>query len=445
MIKYFTPTKLSDNIHETPEGFLICYDVPIGRTGQQIYGAGETPLDTNDEGQTLITRDPNELFNPNTIASFEGKPFTIRHPEEFVNPDNWSELAKGVIQNVRKSDTKSDTGEEYLVADILVTDALAISLVKSGVREVSCGYEAIYESTGKGKGRQTQIVGNHLALVEQGRAGPSYAIMDHIYKERSYMSKLAEQMKSFFSKAVDEAVASEKKEKAKDETVEKKDDKKDAVKDDGMSDIVTMLKSILDKLEGMKESTPNSSTTTTSASDESDDDDKDKKEKDKSDKAKDDEVPTGMEERMKAMEMALAKILDKLNDKDEDEDEEDSEETGDEEMESTKTGDTAMRAEILAPGIAMTKNVKEKALTAAYSTKDGKAVIDSLTGGKAPTFDSSEKVSNLFIAASEILKARRGTGLEKTKSGIDMVTDTAAGPMSPEKLNELNKAFWGRK
>lgn len=437
MIKYFTPTKLSENIHETPEGFLICYDVPIGRTGQQVYGAGETPLDTNDEGQTLITRDPDELFNSNTIASFEGKPFTIRHPEEFVNPENWSELAKGVVQNVRKSDTKSDTGEEYLIADILVTDALAIQLVKSGVREVSCGYEAIYESTGKGKGRQTQIVGNHLALVEQGRAGPSYAIMDHKYKERSYMSKLAEQMKSFFSKAVDEAVASEKKEKAKDETVDKKDDKKDAVKDDGVSDIVAMLKTILEKIEGMKADAPNTEkTTTTAASDE------DKDEDDKKDKAKDDEIPTGIEDRMKAMEMALAKILDKLNGE---EDEEESEETGDEDEKSSMTGDTASRAEILAPGIAITKDVMQKAIAAAYSTKDGKSVIESLTGGKAPTFDSAEKVSNLFIAASEIMKARRGTGLEKTKSGLETVNDAMTGPMSPEKLNEMNKAFWSRR
>ena len=34
-------TTLSPNMDRTPEGFLICRNVPINRTGTQIYGAGE--------------------------------------------------------------------------------------------------------------------------------------------------------------------------------------------------------------------------------------------------------------------------------------------------------------------------------------------------------------------------------------------------------------------
>jgi hypothetical protein len=70
MIKYFTPTKLSENIHETPEGYLICMDVPIGRTGTMQYGANETPLEADDHGQVAVTRDAENLFHPDTISSF---------------------------------------------------------------------------------------------------------------------------------------------------------------------------------------------------------------------------------------------------------------------------------------------------------------------------------------------------------------------------------------
>ena len=47
------------------------------------------------------------------------------------------------------------------------------------MREVSCGYDADYEQTSPGKGKQSNIIGNHLALVDQGRAGHAYAIQDH--------------------------------------------------------------------------------------------------------------------------------------------------------------------------------------------------------------------------------------------------------------------------
>ncbi len=106
------------------------------------------------------------------------------------------------------------------------------------------------------------------------------------------------------------------------------------------------------------------------------------------------------------------------------------------------TGDTASRVEILAPGMdAKGKDVKAKALKAAYATKDGKKAIDALSGGKAPTFDSAEKVNVLFIAASELLKAQRTQDFSKTKQtrDSDLIDGTAKeSVMTAEKMNELN-------
>jgi hypothetical protein len=62
---------------------------------------------------------------------------------------------------------------------LLITTEKGIELVKAGLREVSCGYDAQYEQIEKGKGRQRDIIGNHVALVTKGRAGSRCTIQDN--------------------------------------------------------------------------------------------------------------------------------------------------------------------------------------------------------------------------------------------------------------------------
>ncbi len=156
----------------TPEGFLLCSNVPIARTGTLIYMAGELPVEPDETGYIQVTRTPEEVFHPDAIASFEGKPVTNLHPDELVNPDTWQAVSVGTVQNVRRQG-------DLLVADLLITQADAIKDVQSGLREVSCGYEAEYEAMGPGKAQQRAIVGNHVALVPKGRCGSICSIKDH--------------------------------------------------------------------------------------------------------------------------------------------------------------------------------------------------------------------------------------------------------------------------
>lgn len=439
MKQFFVTSKISENLRETPEGYLVCIGVPIARTGDMEYGPGETPLESGSGGIVLITRDEKEVFSPKTMASFEGKAVTISHPSEFVGPDNWKDLCRGIIQNVRRGegDQKDD-----LIADLLITDKLAIGLVKNGLREVSCGYEAEYEQNGEGKGIQTNIIGNHLALVEQGRAGSSYAIVDHKHKGETKM-KLTEKIKAIFAKAQDEAMEiakdaekEEEKKKVGDDDDKDKEKSKDAQSYD---ELVSMMKDVMSKVSAMA-----------GKSDDADKDEDDKKKSDDADedddkkKSDDEDAPSGIEDRLKALEASVAKLLEtKAGDEDgsviEDEDADESED--DDFEETTATGDTASRAEILAPGIAITKDVKAKALKAAYGTKDGKKVIDALTGGKAPAYDSAEKVATLFVAASELLKVSRVRENAKTKATRDSGVD-AQGSVTAEKMNEINANFY---
>jgi hypothetical protein len=106
-------------------------------------------------------------------------------------------------------------------------------------------------------------------------------------------------------------------------------------------------------------------------------------------------------------------------------------------MDMCKDADTIARAEILAPGIVKTADVKDKALKAAYATADGKAVIDVLLGGKA--FDSADK-DLLFIGASEMVKANRRSTLAPVVTNDQKST----GPMTAERINEINAARFGR-
>ena len=84
----------------------------------------------------------------------------------------------GHVQNVRRGSEPLESGDIPLLADIIVTDRAAIEAVRAGDRELSCGY--VYKLARNGKGRldQTQILGNHVALVSKGRAGSEARIYD---------------------------------------------------------------------------------------------------------------------------------------------------------------------------------------------------------------------------------------------------------------------------
>lgn len=173
MISYYGYT-ISPNQLETGEGFLICRNVPIARTGTQQYLASEIGLQGNDVID--VERPEEEVFSPAAMASFEGKPVTNDHPTELVTPDNFSRYEKGHAQNVRRG---SGEFENFLVADLHIHDAELIEAIRSGKRQVSCGYECEYAEEG-GKISQTKIRGNHIAIVDEGRAGAKAAIMDSI-------------------------------------------------------------------------------------------------------------------------------------------------------------------------------------------------------------------------------------------------------------------------
>lgn len=173
-MKAFYGARFSPYMTRTPEGFLVCHSVPICRTGMQEYLPQE--LGVADAGGALkVYREEDEVFKTAAIASFEGKPVTDDHPPVGVDASNYASYTKGTVQNVRRG---SGTDGDKLICDLVVYDAALIAKIDAGKREISCGYECKYIERDDGTYCQKDIIGNHVAVVEEGRAGHGVAIRD---------------------------------------------------------------------------------------------------------------------------------------------------------------------------------------------------------------------------------------------------------------------------
>ena len=161
----------------TPEGFLHI-KARIGRAGLQDYKAGEIggPAGAPHEANVRVYRPPEEVFDPASLASFAGKPVTLEHPPAMVDSGNWKQFAVG------HSGGSVTRDGDHIATDLVVTDAAAVDKARAG-SELSNGYWADFDFTPgltpEGEpydAVQRKIRGNHIALVDQGRCGPSCTV-----------------------------------------------------------------------------------------------------------------------------------------------------------------------------------------------------------------------------------------------------------------------------
>lgn len=201
MLAYYG-TSITDHITEKPGGGIICTHVPIARTGEMQYLAGELHLDGDPDRIITVIREPEEVFAPAALASFEGVLVTDNHPPENVTAESFSAYSRGHIQNIRQEG-------DFVIGDIHIGDkVLASEVLHSVKRQISCGYECVYEPLPDGRYKQTRIRGNHVAVVPSGRAGPSVSIHDsaeNAGKGKNTMSKFAEAILKAFGMAAKDA------------------------------------------------------------------------------------------------------------------------------------------------------------------------------------------------------------------------------------------------
>lgn len=168
-MRFLVAEKLGPHKFKTPEGYLICTDAILSRTGKQEYKRCEIFGDACDEPDKIVNvdRTDDEVFSDKAMASFENKPICIEHPDHDVNAENHNELAVGFVRDVHKGE---DDGHPVMMGTLVITDKDAVEAVESGeYKELSCGYDCDIDDDGEP--RQRNIRGNHVALCKHGRAG----------------------------------------------------------------------------------------------------------------------------------------------------------------------------------------------------------------------------------------------------------------------------------
>lgn len=158
---------------ELPNGWLHV-DGYIGRSGILEY--------TRADGTTWREyRPPEEAFHADSLDSFAMVPLTNNHPPGGkLTAENTREFQVGTVERPQRD-------EQRMRSRMLITDARAIADVRAGKAELSCGYSADVEMRAgvspngqRYDAVQRNVRGNHVAIVDRGRAGPQFRIrVDH--------------------------------------------------------------------------------------------------------------------------------------------------------------------------------------------------------------------------------------------------------------------------
>lgn len=168
-MRFLVAEKLGPHKFKTPEGYLICTDAILSRTGKQEYKRYELFGDSCENPDKIVNveRTDDEVFSDKAMASFENKPICVEHPNHDVNAENHNELAVGFVRDIHKGE---DGGKPVMMGTLVITDKDAVEAVESGeYKELSCGYDCDIDDDDEP--RQRNIRGNHVALCKQGRAG----------------------------------------------------------------------------------------------------------------------------------------------------------------------------------------------------------------------------------------------------------------------------------
>jgi len=160
-----------NSIIDEDTGFLTA-DAVIARTGIQKYLNSEL----GDEGTGIVGvyRPVGEVTSDKSLNSFVNVPVTNEHPTEMVTVDNVKMYSKGSISNVNVVQLD---GESALKTRLTITDKDLIADIQSGKKELSVGYtNVLVQQDGTYKGEdykyiQTDIIANHVAVVDAGRCG----------------------------------------------------------------------------------------------------------------------------------------------------------------------------------------------------------------------------------------------------------------------------------
>ena len=412
-MQYFFTTRLGNTRFEMADGSLLCKDVPIARTGAQVYDESELEgLIGDEDGEIVVTRDADEVFRPETLASFEGMAFTLGHPKDMVNPGNWKDYAHGHIQNVRRG-----TGDQsdLMLGDIHIKTAEAIQQVMNGLEQISMGYDADYEQKGPGQARQHSIIGNHCAGVPNGRAGIRCSIGDSNTMAKTKQGWLTQLKRAIKTK--DSATMEDLMENAPAELIEPE------------LDLPRALNITINPAQPLPPNKELGGLTT---------------DEDGEGGA---QTTSELEAKVDALALLVQQLINPTSTATVD-----SDDPEEKEEKTRATTDAAYhqgvvaRAELILPGVKLPEGgklaaFKRSTMDAAFKTPEGQALLVPLVGAN-PDFAKMPKATldAMFVSASEIAKARNSAPAAASRASFY----DASNKNSPAALNKAFAAHWNK-
>ena len=170
--------------HTDANGYLHVSETPISKAiinpyrGSEIPNAEQLGLDPNKVYYLL--RDPKELKH--AAGTFNNLPILDKHIPVSALDLNDPDIKKHVVGS---TGTDAEFKDPYLVNSMVLHTASAIKDVEAGSKaELSCAYRykpVMTPGTYDGKhydGIMTELEGNHVAIVNEGRAGHDVKVMD---------------------------------------------------------------------------------------------------------------------------------------------------------------------------------------------------------------------------------------------------------------------------
>lgn len=145
----------------------------LARDGLLVYGDGA------ETWQEIRPREELER----AALTFATAPLTDLHPDAMVTADTWESVARGMVLGQPYVTEPDASGTSYLAAELLITSADMIQTIRAGQAELSIGFWSRIvdapEATGA-RYAQVDLLGNHVASVPRGRAGPACRVfLDH--------------------------------------------------------------------------------------------------------------------------------------------------------------------------------------------------------------------------------------------------------------------------
>jgi hypothetical protein len=167
---------ITENRQRDTNGFLISR-ARIFQPGVVTYLRGEFGLPGDPNEPIRVARLPEDVLHPEAVKSFEGLDVLVGHAMQGRDRKSRARADGNVSGAI-------DTSDGTMVTDLMIKSEDGEKALSEGVEQISPSFLFLpVKESGEFEGepyeyKQTEIRGNHIAVVPRGRSGPEVRVFD---------------------------------------------------------------------------------------------------------------------------------------------------------------------------------------------------------------------------------------------------------------------------